>query len=765
MFERIVKRLRGYFPPTSKTFVEETERLAAQIASEEKAFLFFLKEIQIQMENVQNSVLKVQLELRERAALWEKSASKGELLLKHSVGIMETIEEELQEHSESTVRMFKSQMTTLNMLKEELREELLEERGEQREEIRKYVAKADENSESQMQAMLELKEQFLQQSENQKEELQNHIESTSRMLENQMTILNMLKEELREELQAERREQKEEIRKYVAKADESSESQIQAMFELREQLQQQSENQKEELQNHIESTSRMLKNQMTTLDMLKEELREVLLEERGEQREEIRKYAAKADENSESQMQAMLEVKEQLLQQSENQKEELQNHIESTSKMFENQMSILKVLKEELQEELLTDRESVQKVITEMSENIEKQVQGLNHLKEILSEYYKEQQADIAHCMAEGKENSQEQIDAMLELTDKMQKQIQVQKEEEIKLSDFHTEVMRELRVRKNIKPKQIYMNLTEREALAKSFGEIMNDGRLFEEKFIALIHGLDEKSRQNVIRILTRMSKILDGNTKGLDLFSQEEQDELLKMKTDFSDQILKISDTLYCYNGYLLPVKQFDASVFWSKYGVEEVQDMEKVAQGDIIDAGGYVGDTALLFSPMTTRKVYVFEASPANYDLVCQTMEMNNLKNVQAENLALGKERGILPLSLGERGSCNTLVERPGYVYPSKIDVKVVSLDEYVSENDLQVSVIKIDVEGGEQLVLSGALETIRRFKPLLLISIYHTASDFFDIKPMIENLNLGYKFKVYKPVNNAIAIETVLIAEVR
>ena len=129
-----------------------------------------------------------------------------------------------------------------------------------------------------------------------------------------------------------------------------------------------------------------------------------------------------------------------------------------------------------------------------------------------------------------------------------------------------------------------------------------------------------------------------------------------------------------------------------------------------------------------------------------------------------MALGKEQGVMPLSLGERNSCNTLVERPGYVYTQKINVPVTSLDEYVKANDLNVGLIKIDVEGAEQIVLNGALETIRKFKPLLLISIYHTGSDFFDIKPMIEELNLGYRFKIFKPVNEAIVMETVLIAEV-
>ncbi|MBQ2830439.1 MAG: FkbM family methyltransferase [Oscillospiraceae bacterium] len=350
------------------------------------------------------------------------------------------------------------------------------------------------------------------------------------------------------------------------------------------------------------------------------------------------------------------------------------------------------------------------------------------------------------------------------DIKERLEEIVQTQAQNEAAIQKQQASLLSEVRVcRRNSTARYIYTNLTEREALAESFAEIMQDSPAFERKFQKLIRGLDTQSRQNVIRILSRMHKILDRNTKGIDLFTEQEQEELRKMKDDFSAQILQVSDQMYCYNGYLLPVNQFDASVFYSRYGLELVEGLERIRQGDIIDAGGYVGDTALLFSSLTSKNVYVFEAAPDNYDLVQKTVALNGLTNVVAENLALGAERCTMTFSLGERNSCNTLIERPGYVYPEHIDVQVVSLDEYVREHNLKVGLIKVDVEGGEQLVLKGALETIRRFKPVLLFSIYHSASDFFDIKPMIEELGLGYKFKVFKPINNAIAIETVLIAE--
>ena len=44
------------------------------------------------------------------------------------------------------------------------------------------------------------------------------------------------------------------------------------------------------------------------------------------------------------------------------------------------------------------------------------------------------------------------------------------------------------------------------------------------------------------------------------------------------------------------------------------------------------------------------------------------------------------------------------------------------------------------------IKGAVNTLKNNKPLLCISIYHTAKDFLFIKPFIESLNLGYTFRI-------------------
>ena len=311
---------------------------------------------------------------------------------------------------------------------------------------------------------------------------------------------------------------------------------------------------------------------------------------------------------------------------------------------------------------------------------------------------------------------------------------------------------------------RKLYFHPGEREALAKLFSDAMNREDSA-QRFSALISGLDNESRNTVSDIIHRMGMIADGNKSLQDVYTQREQEEFVRMNDEFSSKIVKLNDNLYYYNGYYLPVNQFDSSVFFTRYGIDKLTTLDSVRNKHIIDAGGYVGDTALLFSSYTDKNIHVFEVSPSNMDIIRETIRLNHLDNIVPVSKALGEKSGTATFSLGERNSCNSLVERPGYNYPDHIEVPVVTLDDYVRENNIEVGLIKVDIEGGEQLLLRGAVETIRTQHPILLISIYHSANDFFEIKPMIEKMCDKYTFRIVKPANPAIALETILLAEVR
>lgn len=300
-----------------------------------------------------------------------------------------------------------------------------------------------------------------------------------------------------------------------------------------------------------------------------------------------------------------------------------------------------------------------------------------------------------------------------------------------------------------------------ERRLVSMNWGNV-SDSPDFEEKFLKLTSGMDAESVLKITRILSRQKKFLNPDAKNLDIYTRAEQEELRLLRENFYNDVFCISEQLYIYKNYLLPINQFEPSVFYFKHGIDELKTSENVRGKAIIDVGGFVGDSALILSDLEPSTIYTFEAEPENFKLLKKTLELNNRKNVVAENVALSDSQGELVIHVA--GSCSTTINRPGIKYTDEVVVPMTTLDDYVAEHNINIGLIKVDIEGGEPKFLQGAIKTICEQKPILLLSIYHNAHDFFELKPLIESWNLGYSFRIHKPTIGNTTSETLLLAEI-
>lgn len=235
----------------------------------------------------------------------------------------------------------------------------------------------------------------------------------------------------------------------------------------------------------------------------------------------------------------------------------------------------------------------------------------------------------------------------------------------------------------------------------------------------------------------------------------------EKREIKKAFYSKVNKINENLYQYDKYYLRENHFETSVFYHKHFIDKLKTLDKIKNKNIIDVGGFIGDSAIVFSEYTDKKIYSFEALNDNFEKMKKNVnELNRVKNVVPVYNALGDKENE-ELNLSGCGSCVTVAKEE--VHGTCGSVKSTTLDSFVSENNLDVGMIKVDIEGYEQKFLKGAINTIRTQKPALLISIYHSLDDYMHIKPMIESWNLGYKFRILIPKENRL-FETLLIAEV-
>lgn len=170
---------------------------------------------------------------------------------------------------------------------------------------------------------------------------------------------------------------------------------------------------------------------------------------------------------------------------------------------------------------------------------------------------------------------------------------------------------------------------------------------------------------------------------------------------------------------------------------YDIQTVEVMRRVlnANSNCIDIGCHAGvflDEILKFSPLGYH--YGFEALPEFSSNLIKKFANN--KNVRIHGLALSDEsREVTFQHVVSNPGYSGLKQRK-YDHPheliEQIKVKAAKLDDIIP-NSLDISFIKIDVEGAELQVLRGAKETLKRNRPVLIFEHGLGAADCYGTTP--------------------------------
>ena len=282
---------------------------------------------------------------------------------------------------------------------------------------------------------------------------------------------------------------------------------------------------------------------------------------------------------------------------------------------------------------------------------------------------------------------------------------------------------------------------------------------------YYSLTKNLDDDSIKLINSQLKKIDKLYSYKKffPYIKFLNKNEEQRLRQVATSFFEKVSNPEPDVWQYNNYKLPYNHFEASVLYYTHGIDCLQNLNKITNSDIIDAGGFIGDSAIVLSDYTKGNMYSFECCSNQFNLMKRTIQLNNRSNIVPVKLGLGDNEGSTEINiLDDMFSGNYVSEstNPGL----KEIINITTVDKFVEENNLKVGLIKSDIEGMEQKMLQGAINTIKKYKPALIISIYHNADDYFYIKPWLESLNLGYTFKIHKPFDGSIINETCLIAEV-
>ena len=189
--------------------------------------------------------------------------------------------------------------------------------------------------------------------------------------------------------------------------------------------------------------------------------------------------------------------------------------------------------------------------------------------------------------------------------------------------------------------------------------------------------------------------------------------------------------------------------------------------------IDVGANFGTYTLIGAQRVwpSGRVVAVEPAPNIAKLLFENIAMNGFEPfAKVERCALGEAEGTLTLhEFASRQGSNTMLAKVAETAVAdygemitKREVACRTLDAVVAEHSLErVDLVKIDVEGFEQQVLSGARETISRFRPRLIVE-WHAA--FFEDRPddaraLYDMLTgeLGYHLKRIKSGATAYAVD--------
>jgi FkbM family methyltransferase len=164
----------------------------------------------------------------------------------------------------------------------------------------------------------------------------------------------------------------------------------------------------------------------------------------------------------------------------------------------------------------------------------------------------------------------------------------------------------------------------------------------------------------------------------------------------------------------------------------GVYESRDTAILAKNirpqDIcFDVGGNVGYYTLLFARQAVDgEVHAFEPIPLNYHLLRASLCRNGYGSAQVLQAAVGKTEGSAKFSVARDSAFSSLRDTGRNIEVEVIQTPVITLDGYIRQRSLpRVDILKVDVEGAEEMVLSGATElfqdTARRPR-LVMLELY-------------------------------------------
>jgi FkbM family methyltransferase len=162
-------------------------------------------------------------------------------------------------------------------------------------------------------------------------------------------------------------------------------------------------------------------------------------------------------------------------------------------------------------------------------------------------------------------------------------------------------------------------------------------------------------------------------------------------------------------------------------------------------VFDIGANTGLYSLAAGAVNENiHVHAFEPVPRIAAIIRDNAQLNESMNMTVHEVAVGDAVGEASLHDpgGDQPSSASLVDGFLDTATEAIEVKVITIDHFREEQGIQqVDLIKLDVEGVEELAITGMMKTIDECKPSILVEVLDTRAELMSKLRILRESGYG------------------------
>lgn len=309
-------------------------------------------------------------------------------------------------------------------------------------------------------------------------------------------------------------------------------------------------------------------------------------------------------------------------------------------------------------------------------------------------------------------------------------------------------------------RPKSIFIM----DQKGSSFKEYISENNM-NDRLLALKNGMDDYSKTTISTLYKRLLnypefsygvKIKPTDNKPIGGLLEEEKIKINNSKLLKKEKIK-------------IKTNHIDSSVFYFHHGLKVLPDkiQKMVGGGDFIDLGAFVGESALILNQYNYKKIFSVDMSKVSIGNYKSNMAKNNISEDKFEvlNYAISDTNGDT-IKFADSGSSGLSTNWESNTKDRIIEVPTITLDSLIGDYKINPSFIKMDIEGVALDCLKSGITSLKKYRPVMSIAIYHNPIEFFEVKPYLEAELDDYTFIVRKLSNTTqdfdCHAETILLA---